>query len=254
MNHSIGGTMSSTADTAVEVQMFWAYGPLSRLEILCINSFLKNQYDVNVWSYGGAENIPSGASLRDARHILPEERVFKYENGSYAGFANLFRYKLLCSEGGLWADTDVVCLRSRQSLPRFPFLVSQRSPKGNPEINNNVMFHPDPAKGDIVDLAHAITDRFDVKRLRWGDCGPRLLTSLVTAYKHISPKILEPDFANPIDYFHCPDELLRPDVQLDEKSHFLHAYNEMWRRSSVDKSGPFPEGSIMRSLEVMYLS
>jgi len=53
--------------------MFWAYGPLSRLEILCINSFLKNQYDVNVWSYGGAENVPSGARLRDARRILPEE-------------------------------------------------------------------------------------------------------------------------------------------------------------------------------------
>ena len=38
--------------------------------------------------------------------------IFRYrDNGSYAGFANFFRYELLRKRGGWWVDLDTICLR-----------------------------------------------------------------------------------------------------------------------------------------------
>jgi hypothetical protein len=47
-------------------------------------------------------DIPNGVTIHDANKIIPAEKIFKYKNnGSYAGFANLFRYKLLLEKGSI---------------------------------------------------------------------------------------------------------------------------------------------------------
>ena len=61
--------------------------------------------------------------MRDAREVLPESAVFKNRAGSYASFADLFRYELLQRFGGLWSDTDVIAVAPAASLPDAPFLV-----------------------------------------------------------------------------------------------------------------------------------
>lgn len=91
-------------------------------------------------------------------------------------------------------------------------------------------------RGDIIDLAFAVTDRFSTERLDWGDCGPRLLNALVLTYPKLAPVIMEPNFANPIDWWNCPKALFDENSTLTENVWFLHCYNETWRRAGVDKN------------------
>ena len=237
----------------VVVHMFWAYGTLSRLERLCAASFRDHGFHVLLWGYGPPDNAPPGIYLRDARELVPEDRVFTYANGSYAAFADLFRYKVLSCLGGLYADTDVVCLLPADRLPEWPFLVSERRKAAPLAVNNNVIWSPRPRAGDIVDLALAVTERFPVDALEWGDCGPTLLTALAGTYPKLAFRVMPPQFANPIDYWDCPGALLSPRTPSIKGTGFLHCYNELWRRVGIDKEAAFPEGSLLAELSRRYL-
>ncbi len=236
------------------VHLFWAYGDLSTLERMACRSFASQGYRTVLWTYGDIGNTPATVEVRNARDILPESRVFKYRNGSYAGFSNLFRYAVLSRFGGLYADMDVVCLTPASELGATPFLVSERTPRGpGISVTNSVIFDPSPTRGDIIDLAFAFSERFPVEKQRWGDCGPRLLNSLAATYPRIAFKIQAPDFANPVPYWECPRHLLEPGARLPDESRFLHCYNEMWRRAGADKDAAFPSGSIMAELADRFL-
>ena len=237
----------------VVVHQFWAYGRLSRLERLSVTSFLDHGYRVVLWSYEPPGNAPRSADLRDARELVAEECVFTYRNGSYAAFANLFRYKVLSRFGGLYADTDVVCRLPAGRLPEWPFLVSERHESGRLGINNNVIWSPRPRPGDIVDLALGVTERFPVDALEWGDCGPRLLSALVGTYPKLAFRVMPPEFANPVGYWDCPRALMSPERPSIARAGFVHCYNEMWRRAGVDKDRAFPEGSLMAQLARTHL-
>jgi hypothetical protein len=234
--------------------MFWAYGPFSKLELICVNSFIRHGYGLNIWTYRGLTNAPQGAALRDARKILPESRVFTYKNGSYAGYSNLFRYTLLSRVGGLYIDTDVICLTPAAHLPDGPFVVSERSREGDgSKVNCNVIFSPRPEAGDIIDLAYSFTNRFPVDKLEWSDCGPKLLTLLTRNYPSLAFPVKDADFANSIDFWRCPDALLEPGRQISEGAAFLHLYNQMWTWAGVDKNAPYPKGSLMDRFAERYL-
>src|SRR5690625_7959918 len=102
------------------IQGLWIDGELSAMEELCIRSFLANGHEFHLYTYGDVPNAPSGATVRDAREILPEDRIFRCEGGvfgkgSLTGFADIFRYQLLFDRVGWWVDMDVICLKP------FPF-------------------------------------------------------------------------------------------------------------------------------------
>lgn len=58
------------------------------------------------FSGGGLQDV----ELCDANLIIPKKDVFKHM-GSYAAFADLFRWKLMYDTGGCYVDTDVLCLQ-----------------------------------------------------------------------------------------------------------------------------------------------
>lgn len=98
----------------------WIGSSLSPIELLCISSFIAHGHDFHLWAYDVIETIlPEGLILEDANLIIPKDKVFAYTNknqfghgkGSYAGFSDIFRYKLLFEEGGWWVDMDVSCLK-----------------------------------------------------------------------------------------------------------------------------------------------
>jgi hypothetical protein len=60
----------------IKAHLFWAYGKLSKLEELSLISFVKQGYEVNLWTYGDMPNPPKGVFVKDARDILPENAVF----------------------------------------------------------------------------------------------------------------------------------------------------------------------------------
>jgi hypothetical protein len=94
------------------IQMFWHGAPLSRMERLSMVSFLRNGHRVDLYVYDEPEGIPAGVRVRDAAEILPRTAVFRHRRTqSLAPFSDWFRYRLLFERGGIWSDTDVVCLR-----------------------------------------------------------------------------------------------------------------------------------------------
>lgn len=236
------------------VHMFWAYGAFSQLELLCVNSFVKQGHDLWVWTYDRIGNCPKGATLRDANEILPESSVFTYKNGSIAAFANLFRYALLMKHGGLYVDTDVIALRDASSLPTHSYLVTEKTKQQSAiRINNNVIHCPSPEHGNIIDLALAFAKQFPTEKLEWGDTGPKLLTVLHQAYPKVSFQLMPPSFANPVNWWECPVPLLAANSPLPEAATFLHCFNEMWRRRGIDKNAPYPKGSLMAEMALRFL-
>jgi hypothetical protein len=250
-----------------ETHMFWAYGDLRRLETIAVSSFLKNGYHLNIWTYGEISNAPRGANLRNARDVLPEKMVFLNRRGSYASFSDLFRYTVLNTIGGLYSDTDVIAITPAPELPTVPFLVTERTRDSiqrkiknllnrnhiSQKINNNIIFNPSPRKGNIVDLAFAFSERFPKQEINWPELGPDLMTAITQIYQNHEYKIMPPNFANSIDWWKCPDALLRPRFYLAGGASFLHCFSEMWRMAGIDVNTAYPPGSLMAMFEEKYL-
>lgn len=228
--------------------MFWAYGDLSKLEAVCARSFVEQGFFLNLWSYGQICNAPSGARLRDAREVLPEASVFLNRLGSYASFADVFRYAVLARFGGLWADTDVAAVLPAAELPRRRFIVTEHV-HGHLQINNNVIFDPSPEAGSLVALAYHYSINYPHDRVKWSELGPDLLTALASITPDLPYEIMPPEFANPIPSHQCPECLLDPAFSFDVMPAFVHLYNERWRMTGADKNQAYPEGSVMESLE-----
>lgn len=230
--------------------LFWARGPLSQLERLCIGSFVRQGYATQLWTYGGLDNAPAGAVLRDARDVLPESALFLNRRGSYAGFSDLFRYTVLHRHGGLYSDTDVVALQPPSALPVGPFVVTERQPREQIQVNGNLLGNPVPRDGNLVDLARVYAERFPKDEIRWSEIGPSLLTGIVNMHPQHGFAILPPEFANPIAWWDCPGSLLAA-TALAADAAFVHLYNETWRRACVDKNAPYPAGSLMARLAAL---
>lgn len=231
--------VSDSRAQSITAHMFWAKGPVSELEHLCMKSFVDKNYNLLVWSYDDGLLIPRGASLRDANLVIEESKLFLNRKGSYAGFSDLFRYKVLSRFGGLYSDTDVVAIRPSEDLPERQFLVTEYTKKNTftPYINGNVIYNPFPARGNVIDLALAYARRFPKADIRWSEIGPDLLSAIVSIYPLHNFIIQPPIFANPVPWWECPQKLLQDEFDgLDENCFFFHCYNETWRRAGIDKN------------------
>lgn len=93
------------------IQSLWIGTELTLNEQLCISSFIYHKHPFHLYTYNTIKNIPNGVVLKDANEIIPESEIFQYYSGSYAGFADWFRWALLYKRGGFWVDTDVVCVK-----------------------------------------------------------------------------------------------------------------------------------------------
>jgi len=106
--------------TKVVVNSLWIGTSLSKLELLTIHSFIAHGHEFVLWTYSdlAIEKI-EGLQLKNANEILDEKFIFQYKNsnsfghgkGSFAGFSDIFRYKLLYELGGWWVDMDILCLK-----------------------------------------------------------------------------------------------------------------------------------------------
>ena len=86
------------------IQSLWIGKELSKMEQLCIKSFLKNGHEFHLYTYDTINNVPEGTVIKNGSDILPKNMIFTYSSGpgkgSVAAFANFFRYKLLLDRGG----------------------------------------------------------------------------------------------------------------------------------------------------------
>lgn len=107
----------------MNINFLWVGSRLNKLSQLGLKSFLDHGHDVILWLYDkNCENIPSGVKIEDAGQIIHPNNVFLYKGngdcrkGSFGGFSDIFRYKLLNKIGGWYCDTDVTCLKNFEIL------------------------------------------------------------------------------------------------------------------------------------------
>jgi hypothetical protein len=241
------------------IQGLWIGDRLSAMERCSVASFLAHGHRYHLYTYGPVAGVPVGAELRDANEILSRDRIFKYkEHDSYAGFANLFRYKLLHDRGGWWVDTDVICLRPFDFARGHVFAAERRWRSVWPRWQVNNCIIKAPAGSAIMRAAFDEANTRDPVTLRWGDTGPRLLDRLVARLGHRAD-VAPPRTFCPIDHWRWRDALrsgpigrARAALATVRGPHAIHLWNEWWRRNRVDKDARHDPRCLYERLRARY--
>lgn len=214
------------------VSSLWIGSPLSVYEEVSLKSFVREGFDVNLYTYEADLKVPEGVVVRDAREVVGAERVFEnpYQRGTWAGFANIFRYELIRAIDTLWVDTDVVALTSEiQSNQGYVF-----GWESDDFINNAVLRAPRESafSSALVEQAAAI----NIGSFQWGDLGPRLVSRVVKEFQ-LESLAQDRTAFYPIEFHNVwmlfdPDSREDVDAKLDQ-SQALHWWNEALRRAPL---------------------
>ncbi len=184
----------------------WVGETLPLLARLYIQSFLDHGHEFQLFTCRPYDNIPSGATVRDAREILPEKAVFYHENGSLAPFADWFRNEFLVREGGYWTDLDVACLSDSFPDADTWFCTQEKGlvavgviafPPHHPLMEALRSTAEDPAAAAPWDspeesaakqhLAKQVPDVAERRRKApWGHCGPEGFTHALQHFDMLS--------------------------------------------------------------------
>jgi hypothetical protein len=248
------------------IQSLWIGEKLTKLEQLSIASFLKNGHPYHLYVYDEVQGIPDGVTLKNAIELVPAEKIFKYkDHNSYAGFSNLFRYKLLLEKGGYWVDADFVCLQPFYSPidPEYIFAteyVEGPSPQVNQfRINTGVIMVPPGS--ELMEYCYDESVRCNPQDLVWGETGPLLLEKAVNRFG-MQNHAAKPSTFCPIPTKHWAvlksDMSQKPGMEESIKAilfdaRAIHFWNELWRRAGIDKDADFPQNSVYEKLKKYYL-
>lgn len=232
------------------IQSLWIGSRLSTMERLSITSFLTNGHRFHLYAYDSIAGLPAGVTIMDANQILPQSRVFRYSgSGSFAGFSNFFRYKLLLDRGGWWVDVDTICLRPFDFAEEYVF--SSEVHQGAEVIDSAAMKAPQGS--EFAEYAWGVCNAKDPKKLVWGETGPRLVAEAVERCR-LHQYVRSAATFCPIP-FRKWESVLEPD-HLQEFAgdvFAVHLWNEMWRDSGRDKDAAYPAGCLYERLKSRYL-
>jgi len=231
------------------VQSLWIGNRLSIMERLVIRSFLANGHEFHLYAYEEIAEVPAGTQLLDAAQILPAAHIFRYSgNGSLAGFANFFRYKLLLEKGGWWVDMDTVCLRPFSF--EAPYVISSEISKGEAVIDIAAL--KSPPGSPLAEYAWNVCRSKDPKALRWGETGPRLLAEAVQ-HSGLTQYVLPPETFCPVAWSDWKSVLAAESAPVfGPATHAIHLWHELWRDAGQDKDAAYPPGCLYESLKARY--
>ena len=233
----------------------WIGPELSGMEQLSIKSFLNNGYPFHLYAYEDVKNVPQGTKIMDANNILPEEKIFKNPlQDSFSFFANLFRYKLLYERGGIWTDMDIICL---DKIPESDYIFAGERIKKGFKTQANCCFIKTPPKTDIMKWCFDKAQQRKPESISWGQTGPLLLSEAIDIFE-MNSYILPWDAVSPVSWWkvsHFITTGIRQHLtwkKIRKKSFAVHLFNEMWRKSGLDKNAIFPEKSIYEKMRKLY--
>ncbi len=232
-----------------KIQSLWIGSSLSQMESLCIKSFQYHGHPFHLYVYQQPEGLPSDVILEDAETILPHESIFTYsDRNTVSGFANLFRYKLLLEKGGIWVDTDMVCLRPFEFSQPLVFASQNNDGATSCMIKT-------PAGAEIMRQCYEFAKQRDSSTICWGETGPKLLDQMIRKLGLDACVLAHTAFC-PIDYaafavFTTADTEHLLDTQL-KNSWGVHLWNELWRLKNIDKNQAYPATSLYEKLKRVY--
>ncbi len=252
------------------VQSLWIGDSLSKVEQLCIKSFLDNGHPFHLYIYDDISNLPEGVTIMDANNIVGREHIFTYKagwgKGSYAGFADLFRFELLNKLGGWWVDTDVICLKPFTYEEDLIICSSFEHEWG--DCPNSCILRSLPGSA-FTDFMLREIYKADFDRIKFGDIGPQLVQRAVRELK-LEDAVVPFYYFNPITWGSVADiilkkisfknsikEVLRPIFKpqtlkgrrILKESYAVHLWNEVWRQYNFSKNDSYPHSSIFERLK-----
>ena len=244
------------------IQSLWVGDRLSTMERLCISSFLQNGHPFHLYVYNNITNAPKGTVLKDASEIISPDKIFKYKDrDTYAGFSNMFRYKLLLEKGNYWVDTDVICLRPFDFKKEYVFFGVWKFYRYHiTKLDVQSCVIKAPPGSEIMNYCYEICNSKNLKEIVWGETGPEFLHSAVVKFG-LQDHVLNHGAFEPIfwsDWQRSISSSLwvswREQIKMAVlRSRSVHLYNEMWRLDGVDKNGCFPKNCLYEYLKRRYL-
>ena len=242
--------------------MLWVRGRLSTMERLSIASFLHHGHPVRLFSYEDVADLPAGALLENAAHIVPEKEIFTNPgaigHGGLSIFANFFRYRLLLARGGIWAECDLVCIKPfgfAQTMAHFfgsERMINPSDASVNPAVWIQNCIIQAPPGSPIIARALRIAEQADLLNGPWGSTGPRAVHAAVEELNAMN-FVMSPDVFCPFGWWQVP-EFITPAIRLiPETAHAIHLYNEIWRRNFIDKDARYDPLSLYERLKRQYL-
>lgn len=229
------------------VNALWVGNVLSPLELLTIHSFLAHGHIFKLWLYDKVETpLPSGILIGDANEIIPREKIFRYNHknqfghgkGSYAGFSDIFRYKLLYEYGGWWTDMDVTCLKSLAVDNPYFF-------RTHHELNvvGNVM--KCPKRSELMKRCYEEASReIDDNNTNWHK--PIEILNRHITHLHLSEYKVK-DVSNH-DLWEDTSRFIFSNEAFPEHWHFIHWQNEEWRNQHLEKTNFYHMSTLAKLL------
>ncbi|HIF9091538.1 TPA: hypothetical protein ACX6NR_000468 [Photobacterium damselae] len=256
------------------IRTLWIGGSLSRLEKICLASFLYHGHRVVLYVYDKVDNLPRGVEVADASEIVPKDKIFTYGKitgqgkGSYAGFANYFRYKmLLIHPNSFWVDADVICLK--------PFLLEDELVfcyESQTTINNAVIGSKNKGHKLFYELIEYCENPFKIKKwdtikimmkklygrfwgkcktefIPWGLTGPKALSGYVFKLNLEKYSVASP-FYYPILPSNWKDIFLDENINISDlgDAYSIHLWNEYLRRDGIDKNQKMNPNSLYEKI------
>ncbi|HEB62197.1 MAG TPA: hypothetical protein ENI82_03500 [Bacteroidetes bacterium] len=217
------------------INSLWIGNELENLELLTLHSFIAHGHIFQLWTYSkDFKNLPKGVVLCDANKIIPQDKIFKYKyggkkglgKGSYAGFADIFRFKLLYEIGGWWVDMDVTCLKAFDFEEEYVFRNHDYF-----LCANNVM--KCPPKSPFMKLCYEETDKLINEENRiWAKPSEILSNNLI---KFGLTKYLKKNMINP-DRWELVELYKNYSFKINSNFYAIHWMNEEWRRANTKKN------------------
>lgn len=155
---------------------FWEGPTLGFLERACLSSFLSQGHQIELYGFRKPQGLPHGVHWKKAEEIVPETELFENPSqpGSFAGFSNIFRYRLLQRIETTWIDLDVMSHNWPPNEDHAQLLGFENT-QGT--VNGAVLRLP--RDDELLYELDRIASMTDTKRLRWGQLGPNLITQEV---------------------------------------------------------------------------
>ena len=232
---------------------FWHGNPLSLYEKLCISSFVKHGFEVNVWSFMDLD-VPEGAILKDASEILPEKWLFKYKQGGKQGciaaFSDVFRLVLIYKKPGVWwFDTDCICLKDESEYAKLKegkIVVAGWEDANHNSIGIGALTISDQSTAfGLVCEQKKIYD--SLEDIPWAEIGPRLVTRYCQKH-NMSDQFFETNVFYPIDFYKWnliyDPNLTESLLDKCKDAYMHHLWNEVLKWN-VDKNAIPPKDSFI---------
>ncbi len=254
----------------MRVGTLWIGQRLGFLELLCLKSFADQGQIPLLYSYTDLDNVPDFVEHRDAREILPGERMLRDPVwGSPAAHADLFRLHLVRNTDTIWIDADSCALRRLES--RNGYLLAGLCPNRRRILNGVVRLPKDsPALNAMLDFTtrkDCTPPWWDRKRRRafariygapptlsalpLGTLGPEMYYHFLSA--HDEPgglldhaELYALPFSSRRCWFDCPIETLDEHDWQDRMS--IHFYASSFRKRLSRNSAPVHPQSLIAVL------